>query len=290
MVTPVTESGDVDREALRTYTNELVEGGVHGLFPVGSTGEFSSLTREQRSTVIEIVAEQSGERPVLAGCGGTSLANVKRYLSDAAAAGADVGVVVTPFYLETTQESLRRYYERLADDAPIPFYLYNIPQRTGICLGVETIAGLAERSEIVGIKDSTGDFTYCIEILDSVPDIFEVFQGIPTLAAPSLDLDADGVIAGPANIFPSLVSEFYDAYQLGDNDRVHQILQNVIAPIITTIQSIPSPVAFKYLLSKAGLEVGDPLSPLPSLSRAQRQRLNKCFQNVIQAESKPIFC
>lgn len=288
MVTPMTGDGKIDVDTLGTFTDILVQSGVHGLFPVGSIGEFSSLTTEQRGTVIETVVEQSGNCPVLAGCGGTSLANVRQYLSDAAAAGADAGIVVTPFYLGTSQDGLCRFYERLADDTPLPFYLYNIPQLTGINLSVESITRLADHSMIVGLKDSTGDFTYFAEVLESVPDSFIVLQGNPMLGITSFDYGGDGVIAGPANVFPGQLSEFYDAYQGGDRDRSQQLLSTVISPVICTIQTIPSAVAFKYLLNKAGLDVGEPFPPLASLTEEQRRRLDECFHRVNEAGATPL--
>lgn len=289
MVTPMTETGEINIESLRTYTEELVQGGVHGLLPVGSTGEFSSLTREQRASVIETVVDRSGTCPVLAGCGGTSLENVRRYLADAAAAGADAGVVVTPYFLETTQASLSRYYERLADDTPLPIYIYNIPQYSNVCLTVETVTDLADRSEIVGMKDSTADFAYFVDVLNSVPDSFNVLQGSTILSTPSIDYGADGLVAGPANIFPGLVTEFYEEHQRGDRARIQEILQSVIAPIITAVRPVPASVAFKYLLSKDGLEMGEPLVPLPSMTESQRNHLDECYQQVSDAEASAIL-
>lgn len=288
MVTPVDGDQEINTETLRVFTDRLLQEGVHGLFPVGSTGEFPSLTRAQRTTVIETVAERADDRPVLAGCGGTSLKAVQQYLADAAAVGASAGVVVTPYYMETTQEGLCQFYEQLGDESSLPIYLYNIPQLTGTKLSVDSVSRLAEHPTIAGIKDSSGDFAYFVSLLETVPESFGVLQGLPLLGIASLDHGADGIVGGPANVFPSPLAEFYDAYRRGDRAHAQQVLQTVIAPIISSIQPIPTPVAFKYLLMKTGLDVGGPLSPLTPLTDEHRQRLDDCYRQIQQVETASI--
>lgn len=285
MVTPVDDRGEIDVDTLREFTDELVHGGVHGLFPLGSTGEFSSLTRDQRVTVLEAVVEESSDRPVLAGCGGTSVRDVLQYIADAADAGADAAVVVTPFYLEAGQEGIRRFYRQVAAKSTLPIYLYNIPKLTGASLAVDSVAQLAEEPTIVGMKDSSGDFTYFAELLQNVPESFCVLQGVPMLGIPSLDYGADGVVAGPANVFPRSLAEFYEAHHARDRERALSLVKTVIAPVINAIQPIASPAAFKYLLAKAGRDVGEPLAPLPPLTSEHRRRLDACYRRVSRAES-----
>lgn len=285
MVTPVDDNEEIDVEKLKVLTDGLVREGVHGLFPVGSTGEFPSLTRAQRTTVIEAVVERADDRPVLAGCGGTSVREVQQYLADAADAGANAGVIVTPYYMETSQEGLCQFYERLADESPLPIYLYNIPQLTGRRLTVTSACRLADHPMITGIKDSSGDFAYFVELLEALPESFGVLQGLPIFGIPSLDHGADGIVGGPANVFPGPLAEFYDAYHQGNRAQAQWLLRTVIAPITRSIRSIPSPVAFKYLLAKAGLDVGEPIAPLTPLTDEHQQRLDKCYQQIRQVES-----
>lgn len=288
MVTPVDDNEEIDIKKIRHFTDRLVQGGVHGLFPVGSTGEFPSLTRSQRTAVIETVVERADDCPVLAGCGGTSVRNVQQYLADAAAAGADAGIIVTPYYMQTTQEGVCRFYERLADESSLPIYLYNIPQLTGTTLTVDSVERLADHPMIVGIKDSSGDFAYFVELLEVVPGSFGVLQGLPILGIPSLDHGADGIVGGPANVFPGPFATFYDAYHQGDREQAQQLLQTVIAPITRSIRPMPSPVAFKYLLAKAGVDVGKPIAPLTPLPDEHRQRLDECYQQIRQVEATSI--
>lgn len=134
----------MDTESLSSFTEFLVDGGVHSLFPCSSIGEFSSLSQNQRLTVLETVIDHAGTTPVLAGCGGTSVGEVKPYIQDANRAGADAAVVVTPYYLQTSTKGLVNLYEHLVADAPLPIILYDIPSLTGNHLSVEAVTNLAK--------------------------------------------------------------------------------------------------------------------------------------------------
>lgn len=277
MVTPVTgRDGDVDVESLQSFTEFLVDGGVHGLFPCGSIGEFPSLTRAQRETVVETVVDAAGDRPVLAGCGATSLGDVRALVADAADAGADAAVVVTPYYLGANQAGLREFYELLADDAALPIVLYNIPQVTGQHLDVETVAALAEHDNIAGIKDSSGELTYAYRSVRATPDEFAVLLGIAELSVAALDVGADGLVSGPANAFPARVAEMYDAYRALDRERAVTLANDVTIPVVNAIREPPTAAALKYLLECVGRDVGPPLVPLGELDPEQRAAIEDC--------------
>jgi len=279
MPTP-TNGESIDTGALESYTSHLVDGGVHGLFPCGSIGEFSSLTREERSGVFETVADASGDVPVLAGCGDTNVANVRSYVADAADAGADAAVVVTPYYLSTTQKGLHRFFDAVADDSPLPIVLYNIPALTGEGLSLDLIVRLAEHPNIVGIKDTSGDLTFLYDVVTSTPSSFSVFQGASELAIASLDAGADGMIAGPANVFPRAVAQLYDSYRAGDRERAERLMNAVVNPVVSATGDVPTAAAMKYLIGLSGYDIGGPLPPLPELSEAQRDDLRRCFESV----------
>lgn len=280
MLTPTTGEMDVDAEALRESTAFLVDGGVHGLFPAGTTGEFASLTPRQRRTVVRTVVEESGDLPVLAGCGGTSVRAVCDQIEGAADAGADAAAVVAPYYYPTTQGGLRQFYERVASAAPLPIYLYNIPGLTGVALELTTVRRLAEHPDVVGIKDSSGDFPFFMRLLEETRPSFEVLQGIPTYAISSLELGADGLVAGPATVFPRAVSELYEAHGSGDLRGARERLSGVVLPILRTIQTMPTVPALKHLSAAAGRDLGDPLPPLARLDDGQRDRLEACLGEI----------
>lgn len=279
MPTPTNGDG-IDTGALKSYTSHLVSGGVHGLFPCGSIGEFSSLTRQERSLVFETVANESGDIPVLAGCGDTNVSTVRSHVADAADAGADAAVVVTPYYLSTTQKGLQRFFDAVADDSPLPIVLYNIPALTGEGLSVDLVAQLADHPNIVGLKDTSGDLTFLYDVVRSTPSSFSVFQGASELAIASLDAGADGMIAGPANVFPQAVAQLYDSYRAGDRERAEHLMNTVVNPVVSAMNDVPTAAAMKYLIGLSGYDIGKPLPPLPELDEAERDDLRRCFEAV----------
>ncbi|MDX1747673.1 MAG: dihydrodipicolinate synthase family protein, partial [Halobacteriales archaeon] len=270
-------------EVLQSFTEFLVEGGVHGLFPCGSIGEFSSMTREERATVIETVVDSAGGRPVIAGCGGTAVGDVLDYIDDAADAGADAAVVVTPYYLTTTDAGMLDFYDAVAADSALPIVLYNIPPLTKHSLDVETVAEMADREAFVGIKDSSGNINYINELVAAVPDDFAVVPGVSALQVAALDGGADGAVTGVANIFPAALSAIHDAHRAGDRDRAVELLNDVAIPLAGAITSMPTASAIKYLVRVAGFDVGPPLPPLPELTDGQSSTLKQRYEQALDA-------
>ena len=282
MVTPArTEGNGIDVRSLGKYTDFLIDGGVHGLFPCGSTGEFSSLTREQRRTVIETVADRADDLPVLAGCSDTCVENVLTYARDAKEVGADAAVVVTPYYLNVDQPDLRRFFEDVAGQSPLPVFLYNIPKLTGVRLSVESVVRLAEEPNVVGLKDSTGDLTYHHRVLSATPDSFTVLQGTSHLSLASLSGGSDGATAGAANVFPSVLTEMYEAQHSGDLERATQLMNDVVHPLIGEVAAVPTAAALKHLLAVAEYDVGPPFSPLSELEERERRALEDRYNEIV---------
>jgi 4-hydroxy-tetrahydrodipicolinate synthase len=285
MASPVSgATGDVDEPTLRRYTEFLVDGGVHGLFPCGSIGEFTSLTAGQRRRVVETVVDASGDVPVYAGCGDTSLAAVREHVDAAAAAGADAAVVVTPYYLSTTQAGLERFLRAVADDAALPVVLYNIPGLTGQDVAVETVRALATHENVVGIKDTTGDVGRLFDLVAETPADFRVLQGSTDLAVASLDAGADGLVAGPANFLPAAVASLVESHRDGDREAAARTMQERLVPVVRAMATVPTAAAVKHLVGVAGHDVGDPLPPLPELSPDDRALLERRFEQAVAAD------
>lgn len=282
MATPTNRcSGKIDEKAIERFTHTLIEGGVHGLFPGSSIGEFSSLTREQNRTVIETVsAAAEGSVPVYAGCGGTSVDDVVKNIDAASMAGADIAVVVAPYYLNTTQPGLETFFLTIADHASLPVVLYNIPALTGNELEIQTVETLAEHENIVGLKDTSGDLTYHYRLNDRTDD-FAIFQGATDLATASLELGSDGIIAGPANVFPEHLSRLYDAHEANDYDAVTDLMKHVVAPMVSATNDVPTAAGIKHLVTLHTTDVGDPLPPLPKLTQREQDELERTYERVV---------
>jgi 4-hydroxy-tetrahydrodipicolinate synthase len=282
MATPTNRrSGEIDEKAIERFTHALIEGGVHGLFPGSSIGEFSSLTSEQNRTVIETVSTAAaGSVPVFAGCGGTSIDDVIENIDAASKAGADVAVVVAPYYLNTTQRGLETFFLTIANRASLPVVLYNIPALTGNELEVQTVETLAKHENIVGLKDTSGDLTYHYRLNDRT-DKFAIFQGATDLAAASLELGSDGIIAGPANVFPDHLSRLYDAHEADEYDVVTQLMKYVVAPMVSATNDLPTAAGIKHLVTLHMTDVGEPLPPLPKLTQREQDELERTYERVI---------
>ena len=284
MATPADRrSGELDKPALERFTDWLVESGVHGLFPGSSIGEFSSLTAEQNQTVVETVTTTAdGRARIFAGCGDTSINGVIENAEVAAEAGADVAVVVTPYYLSTTQQGLEDFFATVADRSPLPIVLYNIPPLTGNIIEVETIYFLTKHDNIVGLKDSSGDLIYHHRVNERTADDFAIFQGATELAAASLELGSDGLIAGPANVFPKRLAHLYNAYEKRDYDTVSYLMNQIVAPVVSATSDLPTAAAIKHLVNLQSMDIGEPLPPLPTLTEAERERLEQSYESVLE--------
>lgn len=284
MATPVDSEGQgIDEEALVEFTQSLVDAGVHGLFPGSSIGEFPSLTDDQHRTVVDTVVSAAGDMPVVAGCCGTSVPAVRTKIGTAADLGADAAVVVTPYYLRTTQAGLRGFFEAVAADAPLPLLLYNIPPLAGNDLAVETVCDLAETDAVVGLKDTSGDLAYQHQVITRTPEEFTVLQGATEDASTSLAIGADGLIAGPANVFPGAMADLYEAHARGDAATVERLVREVVVPVVSATDGVPTAAAVKYLVGLDGHDIGEPLPPIAGLSEGDRDRLSACYRQVTDA-------
>jgi len=282
MATPTNGSQrSVDEESLRQFAKNLVDSGVHGLFPGSSIGEFSSLTTAQNRRVVETVADVAdGETDILAGCCDTSVDAVLDSIAAADAAGADAAVVVSPYYLGTTQAGLEGFFTAIADDSSLPILLYNIPPLTGNEIGVDLVETLADHDAIVGLKDTSGDLTYHHRIVEKTPEEFSVLQGATQLATASLDLGGDGLIAGPANVFPSAMADLYEAYARGDLPEARRLMRTVVTPLVSATSDVPTAAAVKHLVGLRGPDIGTPLPPLPELTDDEREALTATYQRI----------
>lgn len=284
MCTPVTgRTGAVDHERLATFTDYLVEGGVHGLFPLGSTGEFSSLTSEQRRAVVETVVENSGDVPVYAGCGDTGYQNVRRHVNAAADAGADAAVVVTPYYLPSSDVGMADFYSTVADESPLPILLYHIPGFTGQDLSVAQVNELSEHDGIVGIKDTSRDLTRIEGMIEGSDDDFAVLQGATSMAVVALYMGADGLVPSSSNVYPELLSGMYEAATGGEWEKALDVQAEHVVPFIEKFTSVPALSAIKYCVGAVGPDMGPPLPPLPELTTEQMSFLDGVVENAPRA-------
>src|ERR1700733_799752 len=178
LVTPFTGSGSLDEAAVRRLGRRQIDGGVHFLVPVGTTGESPTLTLAERLRIVEILADEAaGHVPILAGAGGYDTREVIDVAAEMKKAGADGLLSVTPYYNRPTQEGLFQHYRAIAETTTLPIILYNVPGRTGCNIEPATLVRLSSLPNIVGVKEASGNMTQMCEVCRSVPPDFIVLSG-----------------------------------------------------------------------------------------------------------------
>ena len=216
VVTPFDKHDNVDTGVLRNLVDYLVDSGVHGLFVLGSQGEFWALDYDEKKTILETVMDEvNGRIPVYAGTGGISTREVLKLTAMAESVGVDAVSILTPFFLSLTDEELYNHYKKIASSTELPVILYTNPDRTGANLSPRLLARLSRIDNIVGIKDSSGDLSLTTEYIRQTDEDFSVLAGRDTLILATLLYGGKGSIAATANVVPKTAVDIYEAFIAG---------------------------------------------------------------------------
>lgn len=252
LVTPFRD-GEVDGDALRSLIEWQIQSGSHGISVIGTTGEPTSLSIEEREQVIEIAVHATSRRvPVVPGTGSNNYEETLRLTAFAERIGADAALVLVPYHVRPTQEGLYQHFRAVARSTSLPVIVYNIPGRTGVNLEVDTLARLRrECDNIVGVKEANKDFEHINRVLLHCGRDFLLFSGIELLCYPVLTIGGAGFISATANLVPDRVARMYDLWRAGDW-RGAQALHYELMPLndVLFIETNPGPV--KYALSVLG--------------------------------------
>jgi 2-dehydro-3-deoxy-D-pentonate aldolase len=236
VVTLFDESGNLDLEINRRYIDELICRNVQGILLMGSSGEFSSLTTEERKLYVrEMIKHINGRVKVMVGVGHTALKEVLELTSYTENLGADGVLVVSPYYWKLSDEQLYRFYSAVANHTEQAVYIYNIPQLTGQSLPVDIIKKLAaDHSNIAGIKETVSDFSHLRQVLAEVKKVrpdFQVFSAFDEHLLPAQMIGAAGSINGSAVFLPEISVRLYESYQKGnfvEAQRNHQLISELM--------------------------------------------------------------
>ena len=279
VVTLFKEDGDFHWEANKELTDYLIDKGVHGILYMGSTGEFSSLSIQQRKTFVAKMVEYVDNRvPVLIGTGTTSLIDTIDLSRHAQANGADGVLVVSPYYWKFSEDQLFEYFTAIADRVDISVMLYNIPLLTGQSLSPELVARLAETSQnIVGIKDtieSLGHIRKLIFETKKVRKDFAVFAAFDDLVLPALQMGAAGAINGTSIFAPEPSVNLYNSYREGEYKKALELHQKIL-PLMSIYElSQPLFLAIKEAVNQAVLGYDTPnMAPAPPVDSALKRNI-----------------
>jgi 4-hydroxy-tetrahydrodipicolinate synthase len=287
MTTPFASDGSLDVDGLRQLVDRLIDNGADGLTPNGSTGEFTSLTHDERKQVVEIVVDQAAGRvPVIPHTGALTTSEaveLSRHAGDVGAAGV---LAIAPFYEPVELDEVHGYYQAISDAVSVPVGVYNLPPATGVNLDPAFVAQMAREIENVSfIKDSTGDLTQLQRLANDYGDLLTVFNGADTLLLAALVSGVPGAIIGAPNLIPAQTSAVYDAFAESRYDDARAQLSE-IRPILQFLLS----GGYYAALVKGGLELlgesaGVPRLPILPLRGEMLEQLTHILQTSVPATS-----
>jgi len=267
LVTPFDKDENLNEEALRNLIRYLMPY-VDGFVPVGTTGEFVYLSPEERRQVLDIVIDEvKGQKIIIAGAGAASTKQAISFAEAAKEAGADACLVVTPYFLHPSDKGIYQHFYEIAKAVDIPIILYNIPQTVGAYLPRRVVEDLADIPNIVGLKDSSGNLAYMMEILEYCGDRIDVLVGHDEIVVGALAAGASGMILASANVYPEVWQEVYKAVGEGDLERAREF-QRRVQKLSRIFVRYGGTVAVKAALNMMGLNVGRPRRPLKGVGGA----------------------
>jgi len=275
LATPLHRDGSADESGIRRLVEHTISGGVHGLLPLGSTGEGASLGEKTRWQVLRCVVEAAAGRvPVICGVAQPHLEAARAEVAAAVRLGANAALVAPPFYYPTDQATVLAFYRRLAGESKIPVLLYNIPQFTKVFSDPATVATLAGEGTIAGIKDSSRDFEYFENVCVATRGVpgFRIFTGSDSMLLASLAMGGAGTICGAGNVAPAWVVRIYDDFVRGDLDaaRAHQ---DDLIRLVMALRTGVFPQAIKAALHLQGICEPWVAPPTAALDDAAMARL-----------------
>lgn len=292
IITPFNDDGSVHYEALAMMSKHLVNQGVHGLFPLGTTGEFYAINDTEFVKVLETVRDAVAGmttrkgKPIqlFAGCSHITTRGVIRLIRMVEQVGGyDAVSVLTPMFVSQTQDELYTYFKTIAESTDMPVILYNNKPKTNVTINPETVVRLAtDCPNIVAVKDSTGDMTNSEEYLRltrNLRDHFNVLLGRDTLIFAGLMYGATGAIASCANVAPRLTADIFDRWEDGDYAGALEA-QFALAPLRIACNMGTFPQTIKEALVMQGLPVGKCLDPIQELTPAEKEKLRKVLETM----------
>jgi 4-hydroxy-tetrahydrodipicolinate synthase len=272
LTTPFHEDGSIDFETLQDNVRRLERGGVHGVVPVGTTGESATMSHDEHVEVIEAVVEAAEDVPVIAGSGSNNTREALDLSRRAADAGADGLLLISPYYNIPEPAGMEDHFRQIADAVDLPQIIYNVPGRTGRNIAVETAVNLSSHENIVGYKAASGDLNRVAEVIERTRhENFSVLSGDDQLTLPVMSMGGTGTISVAGNVEPERVSRMVD-YALDEDYAAARELHYELGPLFRTLFVETNPIPVKEALAIRGHM---PATMRPPLSRMQESNLER---------------
>ncbi|MHB8618984.1 MAG: dihydrodipicolinate synthase family protein [Chloroflexota bacterium] len=282
LVTPLADDGSLDEAAVERIARRSIQAGVRGICPVGSTGEGPHLSRRLRHQAIGSARAAAGPDILLIpAVVSTSAEEAREELEAYARLGANAALVTPPFYYPLSPAAVEDFFTGLADRSPLPLLMYNIPRFTKVPIPPEVVGRLAAHGRIAGIKDSSRDFEYFLDVVGAAGgrDDFSILTGSDTMLMPSLLMGGHGTITASANLVPALDVELYQAVKAEDWQHARN-LQEKLRLVGVAMRRGSFPGAWKAALEMAGLCSGRTAPPTERLGQRDREGLRAALRDL----------
>src|SRR6185436_17483447 len=287
-IVPLDGPGEINERELRRYTDWLIDRGVHGLYPNGSTGEFTRFTPEERRRIVAIMADETrGRVPILAGAAEANVRETIKACEYYHSLGVRAVAIVSPFYYKLSPQSVYAYFKEIGDNSPIDITLYNIPLFASP-IDVPTVQRLAEECpRVVAIKDSSGDLPHMMRLIRAVrpnrPD-FSFLTGWEAALMPMLLMGCDGGTNATSGVAPEITRKLYDLTMAGKIDEARDLQYRLLPLFDTMLYSAEFPDGFRAALKLRGIEPGPSRQPKSAVQQQQLAKLSDQLQCLLAAE------
>ncbi len=281
IVTPFDEAGELDIASLKKLVEFQIKNKIDGIVPCGTTGESPTLERDEHEIVVKTVIDAAnGRTKVIAGAGSNSTKHAVELTKMAAELGADATLHVNPYYNKPTQEGLFRHFSAVAESADLPVIVYNIKGRTGVNVETSTLVRLAKRhSNIVGVKEASGDIVQMKDVLNKLPKSFDVFSGDDNMTFPLMKLGGKGVISVAGNIIPAQIKQL-TSYCSAKNFSKAEELHNKLLPLFKGLFIETNPIPIKAALAMKGMIKESYRLPMCEMATNNRKKLRKILADL----------
>lgn len=274
MVTPFDKKGNLDFGKTATLINYLIENGSDSLVIAGTTGESPTLSAEEKIALLRHVVNVVNKRvPVIMGTGSNNTYASIELTRRAEANGADAVMLVAPYYSKTNQEGLYQHFKAIAESTALPVMLYNIPGRSAVNIEPETICRLSKISNIVAVKEASGNLNAMTEIIANTDGDFRLYSGDDALTLPVLAIGGSGVVSVASHVVGNDMQQMIQSFVTGDLREAAREHQRLL-PLTTALFAAPNPTPVKTALQLSGIDVGGVRLPLVPLTEQERTTLS----------------
>jgi 4-hydroxy-tetrahydrodipicolinate synthase len=282
LITPF-RGDEVDYEGMRNNIRFQIDQGISGILPLGTTGESPTITHEEKNNIIKLAVEEAkGKVPVMVGTGSNATNATVRYTKTAKDLGADLALIMTPYYNKPTQEGIYQHFKEVNDAVDIPIFVYNIQSRTGTNITTDTMVKLAALSNIIGVKEASGNINQIGDVIQTIVNSgkeFSVLSGDDGITLPLLSLGGHGVISVVSNLLPARVLAMVQAALNNDFQAAAKIHFELL-PLFKGAFIESNPIPIKAAMNLCGMAAGNCRLPITSISAQAEAKLKDILKQM----------